>query len=331
MKVAIVILNYNGRKLLAQFLPSVIAHTDKVANIYVADNNSTDGSIAFLSENFPKVKLIRNTVNGGYAKGYNDALKEVTEELLVLMNSDIETTPHWLEPVIERFRINTNLAAAQPKILDFKRKAYFEYAGAAGGFIDALGYPYCRGRIFDSIEKDTGQYNDVQQIFWASGACLIVRRDIFWQAGGFDEFYFAHQEEIDLCWRFNNMGLEIEHIGKSCIYHVGGATLSTADPRKTFLNFRNSLCNLIKNEPGQKVYLILFLRLVLDGIAAIAFLIKNKPKHFAAVLKAHFDFYRNLSTLMTKRKKVKVSRPYYQIISIVFEHFILGKKNYRKL
>ena len=331
MKVAIVILNYNGRKLLARFLPSVIAHSAALATIYVADNASTDDSIVFLSEKFPDVKLIRNSENGGYAKGYNDALKHISEELVVLMNSDIETTAGWLAPIIAQFETEENLAAAQPKILDFKRPEYFEYAGAAGGFIDALAYPYCRGRIFDVLERDTGQYNDIKNIFWASGACMVVRLHCFWQAGGFDEFYFAHQEEIDLCWRLKNLGLDIKYIGGSSVYHVGGATLATSHPRKTFLNFRNSLCNLLKNIPGKQAYVLIFFRLCFDGIAAVRFLFQNKPQHFFAVIRAHFNFYCNLSALRKTRTRAADCKVYYNVKSIIFKHFILGKKNYQEL
>lgn len=331
MKVAIVILNYNGRELLAKFLPSVVAHSAHLATIYVADNASTDDSLEFLAENFPKVKIIRNTENGGYAKGYNDALKHITEELVVLMNSDIETTTGWLEPVIAQFEAEENLAAAQPKILDYKRPDYFEYAGAAGGFIDALAYPYCRGRIFDVLERDTGQYNDTTAIFWASGACMVLRLKNFWGAGGFDEYYFAHQEEIDLCWRLRNAGHDIKYIGGSSVFHVGGATLDAANPRKTYLNFRNSLCNLLKNVPGLRAYVFLFLRLCLDGLAAVRFLTQNKPKHFIAVLNAHLDFYRNLQLFRFTRTKAVGDSEFYQIKSIIYQHFILGKKHYDEL
>ena len=331
MRVAIIILNYNGCALLAKFLPTVIAHSNHLANIYVADNASTDDSIIFLKEHFPQVKIIENIENGGYAKGYNDAMQHITEELVVLMNSDIETTSGWLEPIIAQFETETSLAAAQPKILDYKRPGYFEYAGAAGGFIDALGYPYCRGRIFDKIEKDTGQYNDTIDIFWASGACMILRTKHFWEANGLDEFYFAHQEEIDLCWRLKNLGYNIKYIGDSSVCHVGGATLNAVNPRKTFLNFRNSLCNLLKNVSGNKVYVLLFFRMCLDGIAAVRFLMDNKPKHFTAVIKAHLDFYRKLPALSRKRKTVQCNTVYYQVRSIIFNYFILGKKHYDKL
>src|SRR5690606_18362263 len=228
MKVAVVILNWNGKELLEKFLPSVVANS-KEATVYVADNASTDTSIAYVSKNFPEVKIIQNQENGGYAKGYNDALKKVPETLFVLLNSDVEVTKNWLQPIISEFERDDAIVAAQPKILDFKNRESFEYAGAAGGFLDKYGYPFCRGRIFDTLEKDVGQYNDTFPIFWASGACLFVRKDPFWKVGGFDEDYFAHQEEIDLCWRLQNLGGKIQYIGESKVFHVGGATLNSSN------------------------------------------------------------------------------------------------------
>lgn len=331
MKTAIVILNWNGKDLLQKFLPKVIAHTENDATIYVADNNSTDDSINFLQSHFPSVSIIQNKINGGYAKGYNDALLKVDEDLVVLMNSDIETTPGWLKPIMSQFINDPNLGAAQPKILDYNNKSYFEYAGAGGGFIDKMGYPYCRGRIFQEIEKDKGQYDDIAPIFWASGACLVVRKDIFWQAGALDELFFAHQEEIDLCWRIHNLGYSIKHIGTSAVYHVGGATLSTMNPQKTFYNFRNTLYALIKNVKGGEVWLIIFIRLILDAVAGIKFLTEGKPKHFGAILRAHFSFYCNLQKVLNKRQVTKQSKNYYSIYSIVWQHFVKKKNRYNEL
>lgn len=331
MRTAILILNWNGKELLQQFLPSVIQHTGKEATIYIVDNASTDDSVAMLRTDFPTVSIIENIENGGYAKGYNDAIKQVSEDLLILMNSDIETSPGWLVPIINAFNTDNLLGAAQPKILDYKNKNLFEYAGAAGGFIDMLGYPYCRGRIFQELEEDNGQFNDDLNIFWASGACLAVRRAIFNEVDGLDEDFFAHQEEIDLCWRINNLGYHIKCLGKSHVYHVGGATLNTMNPKKTFYNFRNTLFALTKNVPGARVILFMFIRLILDGIAALKFLLEGKPKHFAAVFKAHISFYSLLSKMFAKRKRIHKNNAYYSVRSIVFQHFLLGKNKWEEL
>lgn len=330
MNVAVVILNWNGKALLKQFLPQVIAFS-KEATIYVADNASTDGSVAFISETFPEVNVIQNATNGGYAKGYNDALKQLQEDIFVLLNSDVLVTKNWLTPIIKGFEKNSNIVAAQPKILDYNRKEYFEYAGAAGGFIDLFGYPYCRGRIFDTLEKDMGQYNDTRPIFWASGACLFIRNKDFQEAGGFDEDYFAHQEEIDLCWRLQNKGKQIYYFGTSTVYHVGGATLKNSNPKKTFLNFRNTLLSLLKNASGSKVYFILFFRLILDALAAFQFLLKGKLNHIFALLKAHISFYSLFFKFLKKRKIHASKQHYYHKKSIVWSYFVLNKKHFNDL
>ncbi len=329
MKFAIVILNWNGKKLLEQFLPSVIAYS-KEADIYVADNASTDDSIAFLKANFPEVKIIKNKENGGYAKGYNDALKQVKADVYCLLNSDVEVTENWLSPIKNTFKNNTNTAIIQPKLLDYKNKAYFEYAGAAGGFIDKYGYPYCRGRIFNTIEKDLGQYNDTTEIFWASGACLFIKSKVFHELQGLDEYFFAHMEEIDLCWRAKNLGYSIKYVSQSTIYHVGGATLNNTNPKKTYLNFRNSLYTLTKNAKGNIVSII-FIRLILDGIASIKFLFEFKFNHILAILKAHGNFYLHLNHLLKQRKHSKNKIKYYQKTSIVFDYFVYKKDNYKNL
>ena len=289
-KIAVVILNWNGQKLLEQFLPSVILYSNE-AVVYVADNASTDDSISFVKNKFPTVKIIENKDNYGYAKGYNEALKFVEEEIYALINSDIEVTENWLQPIIETFDNEVNTVIIQPKILDFKNKSYFEYAGAAGGFIDKYGYPFCRGRIFDTIEKDNGQYNDSCEIFWASGACFFIRKDIFNTLNGFDDHFFAHQEEIDLCWRAFNKNYIVKYNSKSVVYHVGGATLTLGNPKKTFLNFRNSLLMLVKNLPKNKILTVLLVRMLLDGLAGIQFITKGKFAHFLVILKAHYSFY----------------------------------------
>jgi len=330
MKVAIVILNWNGKKILEQFLPSVLENSPE-ATIYIADNASTDESIPFLKERFNKVTIIQNKTNGGFAKGYNDALINITEDLLILINNDVEVTKNWLQPIIKEFKRDSSLIAAQPKILDFNNKKYFEYAGAGGGFIDQLGYPYCRGRIFNTIEKDMGQYNDIKKIFWATGACLIVKNNEFKKLNGFDENFFAHQEEIDLCWRIQLTGGTIKYIGNSTVYHVGGATLSNLNPTKTFYNFRNSLLMLVKNIKNSKVYPILLIRLLLDGIAGLHFLIQGKWKHTLAILKAHLSFYRLLPSYFNKKSKNRKQIKYYHIKSIVWNYFIRKNRIFKEV
>ena len=330
MKVAIIILNWNGKKILEQFLPSVLEYS-KEATIYIADNASTDESIPFLKERFNEVIIIENKTNGGFAKGYNDALINITEDLLILINNDVEVTKNWLQPIINEFKSDSSLIAAQPKILDFNNKKYFEYAGAGGGFIDQLGYPYCRGRTFNTIEKDMGQYNDIKKIFWATGACLIIKNNEFKKLNGFDENFFSHQEEIDLCWRIQLTGGTIKYIGNSTVYHVGGATLSNLNPTKTFYNFRNSLLMLVKNIKSSKVYMILLTRLLLDGIAGLHFLIQGKWKHSLAIIKAHLSFYRLLPSYINKKSKNRKQIKYYHIKSIIWNYFIRKNRIFKEL
>ncbi len=331
MKTAIVILNWNGKKLLEQFIPSIIQYSSELASIYVADNASSDDSIAFIQSHYPSVCIIKNTTNGGYAKGYNDALTEIDAEVCCLINSDVEVTPNWLTPILSLFEQEPNTAIIQPKILDFKQKDTFEYAGAGGGFIDLFGYPYCRGRLFHSLEKDLGQFNDQQTIFWASGACFFIRTAVFNSLAGFDEDYFAHQEEIDLCWRVQNEGFDVKYVGASTVYHVGGATLQESNPRKTFLNFRNSLLTVLKNAPKQWVLTIVLARLILDGIAGIKFLVELRPIHTFAVLKAHFSFYTLVFSFLKKRKRLQKKYEYNLHTSIVWQYFVLRRKRFSKL
>jgi len=329
MKTAIVILNWNGKKLLEEFLPSVITHSEK-ATVYVADNASTDNSVDFISKYFPTIKIIQNKINGGYAKGYNDSLKHIDADIFCLLNNDVEVTENWLQPIISCFTYDSETAIIQPKILDYKNKAYFEYAGAAGGFIDKYGYPYCRGRIFNSLEKDEHQYDGVSEIFWASGACFFIRASVFENLNGFDETYFAHQEEIDLCWRAKNLGHSIKYISNSVIYHLGGGTLNETNPKKTYLNFRNSLFNLTKNAKG-RIFTIILTRLILDGIAGVKFLLNFKLNYTLAIIKAHFSYYNNLSRLLKQRKALTQTSNYYLKTSIVWEYFIKNKKTYKSL
>lgn len=318
--IAVVILNWNGKGLLEQFLPSIVNYSND-AMIYVADNASTDDSVVFVSEYFPEVKIIQNTTNGGYAKGYNDALKQVNEPLLCLINSDVEVTENWLLPIVEAFNADATTAIIQPKILDYKNKTYFEYAGAAGGFIDKYSYPYCRGRIFFDIEEDQGQYNDISSIFWASGACFFIRNTVFKRLNGFDELYFAHMEEIDLCWRAFNHNYKTKYVGASSVYHVGGATLKNTNPKKTYLNFRNSLFTLVKNT-DKHLFSRTFIRMLLDGVAAFRFLFKLELQHFFAVLKAHGSFYLNLKRILKLRKDQPKMGEYYNTDSIVWSYFV---------
>ncbi|WP_281335909.1 glycosyltransferase family 2 protein [Flavobacterium eburneipallidum] len=328
MKIAVVILNWNGTKLLEQFLPSIIKYSPE-AVIYVADNASTDDSVAFIKANFPTVKIVINESNFGFAQGYNEALKHIDAEIYALVNSDVEVTENWLKPIIETFENEPKTAIIQPKILDYKRKEYFEYAGAAGGFIDKYGYPFCRGRVFETLEKDHGQYNDNCEIFWASGACFFIRSSVYKELKGFDADFFAHQEEIDLCWRVFNKGHQIKYNSQSVIYHVGGATLQQGNPKKTFLNFRNSLLMLVKNLPKKQLIPVLFIRLILDGIAGIQFLSQGKFKHCWAIIKAHFSFYALFSINYNKRAIVQ-SDKYYKVKSIVFQYYIKAGKVFEK-
>lgn len=326
-KIAVVILNWNGAKLLEEFLPSVLAYSGQ-ANVYLADNASEDHSIQLVRDLFPTVRIIQNDGNYGFAQGYNLALQHVEEPVYALVNSDIEVTEDWLGPIIEIFDKDRETAIVQPKIRDYKNRQYFEYAGAAGGFIDKYGYPFCRGRIFNTIEKDNRQYDDERYIFWASGACFFIRRNVFRQLGGFDGDFFAHQEEIDLCWRANNLGYKIKYTPKSVVYHVGGATLQSGNPKKTFLNFRNSLLMLVKNLPKDKLFPVIFIRLVLDGIAGAQFILQGKFRHCFAVVKAHFHFYHLISKNLKKREGFQVQH-YFSARSIVFDYFIRKIRTFR--
>ncbi|MBS1682805.1 MAG: glycosyltransferase family 2 protein [Bacteroidetes bacterium] len=334
-KVAVVILNYNGKHFLKQFLPSVIEYS-KEAKIVVADNGSTDGSADLVVNDFPGVDLIRLSENKGFCGGYNEVLRKIDSTYFILLNSDVEVTRDWLKPVIELMDTNPHIAAAQPKILAHRQKHKFEYAGAAGGQIDILGYPFCRGRLFDSIEEDRGQYNDTTQIFWASGACLFVRANCYHEMGGLDEDFFAHMEEIDLCWRLQRKGYKIFYEGKSTVYHVGGGTLSASSPRKTYFNFRNGLSLLVKH---QRISVLLWkfpLRVFLDWAAAFRFLIGGDGIHAKAIVVAHLSFVRRLYHELKKRNNT-----YHQVGTfnveniyqglIVFKYFLFGKKNYEDL
>ncbi|MEI6407763.1 MAG: glycosyltransferase family 2 protein [Bacteroidota bacterium] len=335
MKTAVVILNWNGKHLLEQFLPKVIACSPN-AEIVVADNASTDHSVSFVRNAFPSVTIIENSSNNGYAGGYNEALSQVDADYYVLLNSDIEVTPQWIEPVINCFERDQLIAAIQPKIRAFKHRDQFEYAGAAGGYLDRLGFPFCRGRIFEECEIDQGQYDDAREVFWASGACMFVRASIFHECEGFDELFFAHMEEIDLCWRMKNRGYKIMVEPSSVVFHIGGGTLSKSNWRKTYLNFRNNLELIYKNIEDKYLFRSLFMRMTLDGIAAFKFLFTNGFSHFYAIIRAHLHFYRKLPSISQKRRKLKAlernrnSTGVY-MGSIVADYFIKGKKTFTDL
>ncbi len=334
-EIAVAILNWNGQRLLEEFLPSVVKHSPD-ADVYLVDNNSSDDSISYVNKAFPTVEIIQTNANLGYAGGYNFALAEIKNTFVVLLNSDIETTENWLDAPLELLKKDNTIGACQPKIKAYKDKDSFEYAGAAGGFIDYLGYPFCRGRIFEKLEKDNGQYQDTKEIFWASGACLFVNRKAFLDAGKLDETFFAHMEEIDLCWRMKNEGYKIFYTSGSTVYHLGGGTLNSLSTQKTFLNFRNNLYLLFKNLPATTLFPILFARLVLDGVAALKFILDLKPKHTVAIVKAHFAFYANFNRLAKGRrnyyyklKGLESSQMYSN--SIVLEHFLKGAKTFSAL
>ncbi|MCL3781645.1 glycosyltransferase family 2 protein [Prolixibacteraceae bacterium JC049] len=304
-KVAVVILNWNGVAHLKQFLPSVVEHTtSELADVVVADNGSTDESISFLRKEYPSVQLIQLDQNYGFAGGYNKAILQIKNEYTVLLNSDVEVTPNWLEPLVNAMEKNEKMAACQPKVRAFRNRPYFEHAGAAGGFIDTLGYPFCRGRIMDNTEEDKGQYDSLMPIFWATGACMMVRTNQFLELGGLDDRFFAHMEEIDWCWRMKNNGGEVWTIPSSTVFHLGGATLGYESPRKVYLNFRNSLFMLGKNLHRKEFLSKLFIRMILDGVAAFKFLLEGKGSFFMAILRAHMAFYSNCSYWMKERKKL---------------------------
>ena len=333
--VAVIILNWNGEKLLREFLPSVVANTDtSIADVIVADNGSTDGSRELLRKDFPQVKLLEFDENLGFAGGYNRALRETGYRYTLLLNSDVETPAGWLTPLHNFMEAHPDAAACQPKILSYKQKEKFEYAGAAGGFIDRNGYPYCRGRIFDTVEDDNGQYDIPVEVFWATGAALMVRTDLYEKAGGLDERFFAHMEEIDLCWRLLLMGHTLWCVPASHVYHLGGGSLPAANPRKTYLNFRNNLLLLHKNLPAADLRGALLRRRLLDTVAWAKFILTLDLPNASAILRAHRDFRRmrreytthppvNLLTRSTDRR---TRRP-----DILLSYFIKRKRHYSQL
>ena len=332
--VAVVILNWNGKNYLHRFLPFLCASTYTNLQIVVADNDSTDDSISFLQKEYPEVTIIKNKTNEGFAQGYNTALKQVEATYYVLLNSDVEVTQGFIEPIIELMEKDAKIGACQPKILDWNNKTHFEYAGASGGWIDSLGYPFCRGRFFENLEEDKGQYNNPELIFWASGASLFVRSNIFHQLGGFDEYFFAHMEEIDLCWRIQLAGYKVFICPNSIVYHVGGGTLPKGNQRKVYLNFRNNLIMLYKNLPLGQLVWKLPLRFILDGISAWKNVFSGQLPYFKAVVQAHFAFIYwifNHKKQKTNKSHSKIKLSGWYKGSIVWDHFIMGKKSFKEI
>lgn len=336
-KVSIVILNWNGKQLLEKFLPSIMQYSNpNIADIVIADNASTDDSLRYVKKYYPNIIMIELSENYGYAEGYNQALKQINSEYTILLNSDVEVSENWLNPLINYLDVNPTTVAVQPKIIAQKNKEYFEYAGAAGGFLDKYGYPFCRGRIFSSVEKDNNQYNKPIDIFWASGACLVIRTKEFKEVGGLDASFFAHMEEIDLCWRLNSRGFTITCIPQSIVYHVGGATLAEESPKKVFLNFRNNLLMLYKNLNEIQFNPIYRIRFFLDYLAALQMIYNGKFQHAKAVHQAHLEF-RKIKKQFNEARSINLDK---QIISnssciypksIIWEFYIKGRKYFRSL
>jgi GT2 family glycosyltransferase len=331
--VAIVILNWNGRSMLERFLPSVTAHSSQ-ADIIVADNGSTDDSVAFLQQQYPQIQLVLLDKNYGFAEGYNKALcaLDAKYDYFVLLNSDVECTPGWIEPVVEMMEAQPDIAIAQPKLLMYDQKDTFEYAGGAGGFIDRYGYPFCRGRLFSTLEKDHGQYDDPCDIFWATGACMFVRASVWKELGGLDGDFFAHMEEIDFCWRTHLAGYRVSYCPQSAVYHVGGGTLPKSSPFKTELNFRNNLSMLYKNLPSERRWKVLFMRMWLDRVAAVKFLLEGHRGEYLAVRKAHRQYRAWKPALREKRQKNgthQVPQVYQGLL--LPEYYLLGRKRFTDL
>ena len=337
-KTSVVILNWNGTKFLKKFLPGVIEHSiEPGIDVIVADNGSTDDSVSLLKTEFPQVRIIELDKNYGFAGGYNKALELIDSEYFILLNSDIEVTENWIHPLINYLDENPQVGACMPKLRNYYDREYFEYAGAAGGFIDKYGYSFCRGRIFDTLEKDNGQYDDIKSVFWATGACMFVRAEAFKKVNGFDAEFFAHMEEIDLCWRLKLSGYSIMYVPLVKVFHVGGGSLPKENPQKTFLNFRNNLFLLSKNLPSAYLYRILIIRLFLDYLAAFKYLINFKFKHFFAIFKSHLNFFKKISYLQSQRNerrdilKNKILQPEMLNKSLLIEYFIKRNKKFNKV
>ena len=336
-KVAVVILNWNGCQMLRQFLPSVVAHSEADGGVvYVADNGSTDDSVEMLCQEFPMVRQILMDENYGFAEGYNRAIAELNEPYVVLLNSDVEVTSHWLQPLIAYMDAHPEVAACQPKLLSYNEPDKFEYAGAAGGFIDCYGYPFCRGRLMQQVELDKGQYDEPAEIFWASGAALFIRRNDYEAVGGLDPRFFAHMEEIDLCWRLKARGRGIVCLPESVVFHVGGATLKRENPNKTYLNFRNNLIMLYKNLPERELGHVMRVRFLLDHVAAFTFLLKGQWQNALAVRHARKEYHRQRpyfrASRMDNQRKTKQPRPQGKVkFSLLIQYYLLFRKRYRQL
>lgn len=334
MSIAIVILNYNGKPYLEKYLPGIIQHQPANSKIYIADNASTDDSVAFIQTTYPQLQLLVAQTNTGFAGGYQWALQQVREDYYVILNSDVQVEEDWISPIVEYMQTHPQVSACQPKILSLHEPEMFEHAGAAGGWIDLLGYPFCKGRIFSTVEKDLGQYNNTSPIFWASGAAMVIRSADYWTAGGFDTDFFAHMEEIDLCYRLQKMGKEILSFPSSKVYHLGGGTLQYNSPQKTYLNFRNGLFLLLKNKSVINLMWLIPCRMVLDGFAALLFLYEGKTDHFSSVFKAHIAFYGMFGKMLSKRRDIAaITQKKHQIKgvfkgSIVFNYYIKGNRHF---
>ncbi|MBN1950439.1 MAG: glycosyltransferase family 2 protein [Bacteroidales bacterium] len=336
-KVAVVILNWNGRSYLERFLPSVVNHSSgSDTSIVIVDNNSTDDSCEFIGKKYPRVELIRFHQNHGFARGYSLALPQIAADYYVLLNSDVEVTENWLAPMVDLMERQPGVAAVMPRIRSYANRDYFEYAGAAGGFIDRYGYPFCRGRILSTIERDEGQYDESSEIFWASGACMVLRASAYSRTGGLDGDFFAHMEEIDLCWRLKRLGYSIHYCADSVVYHVGGGTLPNDNPRKLYYNYRNSLYLLFKNVSYSGFFTILLPRMILDGVSAAVYLLQGKFLFAISVLRAHIRFYLSLRMLVNKRRIFNkiIAKAHVSMIydgSIVLAYFLKGKRKYSSL
>ena len=334
-KVAIVILNWNGADMMRRFLPGVIANSPE-ARVFVADNASSDGSLEMLSADFPTVSQIVLDRNYGFADGYNQALRQVEAEYYVLLNSDVETPHQWLAPLLQYMDANPDVAACQPILRCQWNKEYFEYAGAAGGYLDSLGYPYCRGRLMATVEKDYGQYNTIAPVMWATGACMMIRSQDYWQVGGLDGRFFAHQEEIDLCWRLRSRGRGIVCIPDSIVYHLGGGTLPQGNPRKTFLNFRNNLLLLYKNLPQERLEPVMRIRFWLDALASLKFLLTFQWGSFLAVWRARREYHRIRADFQQDRDRnlalgILSPVPEQSTFSLLYQYYVKGRKKYSQL
>lgn len=342
--IAIVILNWNGQKYLEQFLPTVVQYSfneNFETHLYVADNASTDDSIAFLEQHYPQIQRVVLSINYGFAEGYNQALANIQADFYLLLNSDVEVTENWINPLLKTLQKDGSIAACQPKIKMHADKAFFEYAGGSGGWLDRLGYPFCRGRLFSIVELDEGQYDDTVEVFWATGAALFIKADLYHKVGGFDGDYFAHMEEIDLCWRLKRAGYRIMVCPTSVVYHVGGGTLNKSNPFKNYLNFRNSLVTLLKNENSLKLSWLIPTRLVLDGLAGCLFLVEGKFKDIWSIIRAHFYVYGHLLAILKKRKIAKKTIAQLSIGSfrqqgiykgsLVWQFYLKKKRFFREL